>query len=99
MGRIFTPPVVEKFHEPRGITGATMEDGTVYRSRHGVMHVDDANHLAAMKRDPRVADNIAQESFAPRRKLDGRWCGACHKSLWSWQNECPKCGAETQEAE
>ena len=85
MGKVHTRPVVTKFGEPRGITGATMEDGTVYSAtRSGTMQVDRADHIAAMKRDPRVADNIALENFVPSG-LKGRVCPSCNFSAWAWQ--------------
>lgn len=99
MARVFTKPLTERFGDLRGITGATMEDGTVYRARRGgVMTVDDPSHVAAMKRDPRVADNIAVETFhaAPAR---GRYCPTCHFSAWAWQVTCPRDGSPTKEDE
>jgi len=96
MTKVYTRPIRERFGEQHGITGATMEDGTVYKSgRDGGMNVD-PSHAAAMKRDPRVADNIVLENFVPKG-VPGRECIPCHRSLWAWQTECPKCGATTQE--
>lgn len=99
MSRVFTRPVRERFGDTSGITGATMEDGTVYRARRGgVMTVDDASHIAAMKRDPRVADNIAVETFHASVS-NGRHCVVCSFSAWPWQATCPKCGNPTESDE
>jgi hypothetical protein len=97
--RVYTKPLIEKFGELRGITGATMEDGTKYRARRGgVMTVDRADHIAAMKRDPRVMDNIAVETFHARVE-NGRHCTVCTFSAWPWQLTCPKDGHPTEEDE
>lgn len=99
MARVFTRPVRERFGDFKGITGATMEDGTVYRARRGgVMTVENAEHIAAMKRDPRVADNIAVETFHAAPSL-GRHCPTCHFSAWEWQMTCPKDGTPTERDE
>ena len=98
MPRVYTKPIKEKFGELRGITGATMEDGTVYRSsRSGSMMVESADHIAAMKRDPRVADNVVVENYVPYSPEGGRHCPKCGFSAWSWQTKCPKDGTETLE--
>jgi len=99
MAKVYTKPLRESFGELRGITGATMEDGTVYKARRGgVMTVENVEHIAAMKRDPRVMDNIAVETFhvppAP-----GRHCPTCQFSAWDWQMICPKDGTPTEEDE
>jgi hypothetical protein len=100
MARVFTKPLRESFGELRGITGATMEDGTVYRARRGgVMTVENENHLRAMKsNDPRVTDNIAIETFHAQVE-NGRHCPTCSFSAWPWQLECPKDGTPTEEDE
>lgn len=96
MTRVFTQPFRERFRDTRGITGATMEDGTVYRARPGgVMTVDRDDHLAAMKRDPRVAENIAVETFHGPI-MAGRYCPVCNFSAWPWQAECPRDGTPTE---
>lgn len=98
MARVYTKPVTERFGDLRGITGATMEDGTVYHARRGgVMTVDRADHIAAMKRDPRVAENIAVETFHGSPATRGRHCPTCGFSGWSWQTTCPKDGTATKE--
>lgn len=98
MARVYTQPVRERFGDLRGITGATMEDGTVYRARRGgVMTVERADHIAAMKRDPRVAENIAVETFHAGPRTSGRVCPRCGFSGWSWQMTCPRDGTETEE--
>lgn len=98
MTRVYVAPVKERFGELRGITGATMEDGTVYRARRGgVMTVDRADHLAAMKRDPRNADLLAVESFVVRGDHPGRTCPVCAFNGWRWQTHCPRDGAEMRE--
>lgn len=99
MTKVFTPPVRERFGDTKGVTGATMEDGTVYRSRQGVMTVDRADHIAAMKRDPRVAENIAVETFHGGPKVRGRHCPTCKFSAWDWQMTCPRDGTPTKEDE
>jgi len=97
MPKVYTRPIREKFGELRGITGATMEDGTVYRSgRSGAMTVERSDHILAMKRDPRVADNIVVENFVPRIE-GGRYCPKCSFSAWSWQLKCPRDGSKTLE--
>jgi hypothetical protein len=99
MARVYTKPLRERFGELRGITGATMEDGTKYRARPGgVMTVDNADHIAAMKRDPRVMDNIAVETFNGAG-VKGRHCLVCNFSAWPWQTQCPKDGTPTEEDE
>ena len=98
MARVYTKPLHEKFGELRGITGATMEDGTVYKARRGgVMTVENPEHIAAMKRDPRVADNIAVETF--HANVRGRHCLSCGFSAWEWQLTCPKDGTPTEKDE
>lgn len=98
MSRVYTKPLKENFGDLRGITGATMEDGTVYRARRGgVMTVERADHIAAMKRDPRVSDNIAVETFHAAAGMSGRHCPTCSFSAWPWQMTCPKDGTETEE--
>ena len=98
MARVYTKPLRESFGELRGITGATMEDGTVYKARRGgVMTVENPDHIAAMKRDPRVMDNIAVETF--HAQVHGRHCPTCEFSAWPWQSECPKDGTPTKEDE
>lgn len=100
MPRVFVPPPqVHNFGETRGVTGATMEDGTVYKARRntGAMDVDD-RHLSFIKRDGRCA----VETFAgTRHALPGRPCSnpTCHWRGWSWQETCVRCGAPTQEEE
>jgi hypothetical protein len=98
MAKVITKPVREHFGELRGITGATMEDGTVYRSsRSGKMDVAD-HHIPFMRRDPRVADNIVIGTSMPR-VTRGRYCPVCNFSAWAWQPECPRDGTPTIEWE
>ncbi len=92
--RVFVPPIKERFGELKGITGATMEDGTVYRSRRGgVMNVDRQDHIDAMKRDPRVAEFIAVEGFNVKGHA-GAVCPQCGFAAWRWQDRCPKDGTD-----
>jgi hypothetical protein len=99
MTKVYTQPFRESFGDTKGITGATMEDGTVYRARRGgVMTVDRSDHIAAMKRDPRVAENIAVETFHAQVE-NGRHCPVCDFSAWPWQMECPRDGTPTEEDE
>ena len=98
MARAYVKPVRESWGEPRGITGATMEDGTVYRSdRSGGMDIDNQQHVIAMKNDPNNADLIVFGSYTPRGIQGGRMCPHCGFSGWSWQTECPRDGHETVE--
>lgn len=98
MTRILTKPVREHFGELRGVTGATMEDGTVYRSsRSGSFEVDRADHVHAMLRDPQVAQDIAVCGHTPRGITHWRTCPVCHHSCWSWQETCPRDGTPTIE--
>lgn len=97
MTRVFVDPLkVTGFGETRGHLGATMEDGTVYKAkRGGVMDVEDAGHIAAMKRDGRVA----VEGFAPKTSRAGRICTAsgCTWRGWAWQTVCSSCGSPLED--
>lgn len=98
MARVLTKPIREHFGELKGITGATMEDGTVYRSsRTGSMTVDRTDHLRAMMRDDRAGQDLVVGGYTPRPTPGGSFCPQCHFSGWSWQHTCPHDGAEMME--
>jgi hypothetical protein len=93
MTRVFVPPFREHFGDTKGSTGATMEDGTVYRARRGgVMTVDDPGHVRAMRRDGRLA---IESMHDPHPERLGTVCSApgCRFRGFPWQTECPRCGS------
>ena len=98
MAKAYVKPVVTKWGEPRGVTGATMEDGTRYlAARNGSFEVERGDHVAAMKADPNNADLIVFGSYTPRGVKGGRMCPQCGFSGWAWQTVCPRDGHETVE--
>lgn len=84
---------------PTGCTGATMEDGTVYRAdRHGHMEVGDARHAAQMVSNPLAPGHVVEAKFHGAG-VQGVTCGGCGFSGFRWQASapCPRCGSNNWE--
>ena len=95
MTRMLVPRLTEKHGDFRGVTGATMEDGTAYyANRRGQMEVERADHVAAMKRDPNIAGDIVAETFHAVDRRPGIFCSCGPTELWPWTKVCPRCGAD-----
>ena len=100
MTRMLVPPMRERMGDTRGCTGATMEDGTRYRAnRRGQMHVEDAEHVRAMKRDPNVAGDIVEETFHAIDHRPGWRCSCGLTEYQPWTKVCPRCGAPAMTTE
>jgi hypothetical protein len=83
---------------PVGCTGATMEDGTVYRAdRAGHMEVEDRGHVAAMLAN---SDGFITEQKFSALRAAGTSCSRCGFNGFSFHLSapCPRCGG-TMEAE
>ena len=76
------------------------EDGTRYRAnRRGQMHVEDAEHVRAMKRDPNVAGDIVEETFHAIDHRPGWRCSCGLAEYQPWTKVCPRCGAPAMTTE
>jgi hypothetical protein len=102
MTKMLVPPYSERMGDTRGCTGATMEDGTVYRAnRRGQFDVERGDHVRAMLKDPNIAGDIVKETAACRVDFagrPGRFCSAvCDPTEYQpWTKSCPRCGAPTE---
>jgi hypothetical protein len=79
-----------------GCTGATMEDGTVYRAnRNGLMHVESDAHATAMVKNPLAPGHVVEQKFSGAR-VAGVTCGSCGFGGFVWQASapCPRCGSD-----
>ncbi len=96
--KVCVPPVRERFGDLTGCTGATMEDGRVYR----------ANHLGHMTVDPTTARQMVANPAAPGMvayytggvpRVAGTTCGACGFSGFPFHRSaaCPRCGCKSWE--
>lgn len=98
MTRMLVPPLREKkggFGDLHGCTGATMEDGTVYRAnRGGAFEVERADHVRAMQRDPNIAGDIVAETFHAVDHRPGVRCTCGLTEYWPWTKVCPRCGGD-----
>ena len=100
MTRMLVPPMQSRMGDTRGCTGATMEDGTMYRAnRRGSFEVDNADHVRAMRRDPVIAGDIVAETFHAHDPRPGRYCTCSPTELYPWTKVCPRCGADTTQEE
>jgi len=104
MTRFAVPPLRDRkgvLSDLHGCTGATMEDGTVYRAnRSGTFEVDNPSHARAIRRDPNIAGDIVAVGAAMRNDFGGRpgrYCTAhcCVTEYQPWTKKCPGCGAPT----
>lgn len=96
MTRMLVEPRRDRDGNPTGCTGATMEDGTIYRSnRYGHMEVNDKGHVAAMLRN---SDGFITEEKFSAPKAAGTQCSACGFQGFAFHASapCPRCGGEME---
>jgi hypothetical protein len=82
-----------------GCTGATMEDGTVYRAnRAGHIEVEREDHARAMVKNPMAPGHVIEAKFSGAG-VAGATCQSCGFSGFLWQTSapCPRCGGEIKE--
>jgi hypothetical protein len=79
-----------------GCTGATMEDGTVYRADRGRMDVERDDHAKAMIKN---SDGFIVEEKFSGAGIAGATCTGCGFGAFKWQCNapCPRCGGEIKE--
>lgn len=77
-----------------GCTGATMEDGTVYRAnRQGHMEVEDSAHARAMVKNPLAPGHVVEQKFSGAG-IGGTVCQSCGFDGFHFHLSapCPRCG-------
>ena len=99
MPRMLVEPRRTRDGDLTGCTGATMEDGRVFRAnRNGLMHVDDPKAAKQMVNNP-LAPGMVVEAKMHGGGLPGATCAGCGFSGFRYQasRPCPKCGSERWE--
>lgn len=96
MTRMLVDPMrSSSFGDTRGCTGATMEDGTVYRAnKRGHMEVGNPEHVRAM-----VEGGIVVEQKFSGAAVPGVTCRGCGFAGFPFHQSapCPRCGREEWE--
>lgn len=99
MTRMLVEPLHKGDGDPRGCTGATMEDGTVYRANsQGHMEVTNPEHIKWMKKNPLAPGHVLEQKFSGAG-VAGASCTSCGFGAFLWQCSapCPRCGGEIKE--
>lgn len=76
---------------PSNCLGFEMPDGTKYNNRGGTVSVDDPRHEAAIRTSLQNTLGLIGKGgivFA------GTGITCCRRTLWPWEDHCPRCGKE-----
>lgn len=84
---------------PPGCSGITCADGTRYSGKKGGFVEVEDRHATAIKSQIGITGNMLSANGAVSMGTKkGRWCLSCSPPRhWNhWNDECPRCGAETE---